>query len=955
MRSLIWVCLAVATWSAAFALYYETKKQIFQPPTSLRNNSYFGYSITYDGSMKRLVVSAPRSDNIGDVYDCSIDKNSCNVIDKSVIVRGREIENYTHDFWLGATVKAGPDFVMMCAPRHTEHTVRFNAFVARGMCYTHRGNTLTKRKQIEEPIRISDADSKMETTMDSFGWSIDVASDDTIIVGGPGMFHGRAMIYNQQEHRTPDLIRYGANIPQFNFGYAVASGKFINRLTSYAISSTYRFGEVLFYRNYKQYQKKLKNNFNTVGTMFGAVLCAAKMLGDRTDLLVGAPAYGQKENYAYNLGAVHVYLAKTLNSVPTYKRTIVGENSGSMFGSAIINVLDINNDGKEDIAIGAPFENSGQGVVYLYSGADIISDLTAKALKPLQKIYPEASYGESFGMSLTSLLDYDDNGCYELAIGSPYTNTVVLLQCIASVTVNTTAKFDMDKFQNRTFSRKEDFDFEVCLTVFYPTKPDKVTASIKTTVEMVHENAKLADPSGRYIFETSLETKQRDYCKTVPFKLPLDGKYDTEIQYMISSKLLEDPRNASTFDPSRVLLSDRSVLSIQGSLWVAECSGSKVCVPKLEFTPYISFKNDFKPYTIGSSLTETMSVTVTNSGDVAYASCVRIHIVGTNIFKPANCMYEASSGGDQLRCEPSKPLWNGDSTDTGLIELEMTHLTNEHDSINITIFLYNRCNEAATENRTITIPVKADPSGITAKGETDVGDVVDMTEEDLKDNGKYFRHVYKIQNNGPTNWKELDVLVTLQLHPFVNYISNENASVRLYSYPSNTNTPCTSHIETEKTKSYICKINSLIKKVEYSQVLIPIYILPKTLEEMVTKEKNVTLSSSIKMEITAGVVRPESVTTTLVLKEATVPLETIIISVIVGLCILIIIAVVLYRVGFLRRKRKEELEKLRKSVKRQTILRRSTMPSQGHASEDRRQILEGMKEEDEHEQAPNLI
>lgn len=29
-----------------------------------------------------------------------------------------------------------------------------------------------------------------ETRMDSFGWSIDVASDDSILVGGPGMFHG---------------------------------------------------------------------------------------------------------------------------------------------------------------------------------------------------------------------------------------------------------------------------------------------------------------------------------------------------------------------------------------------------------------------------------------------------------------------------------------------------------------------------------------------------------------------------------------------------------------------------------------------------------------------------------------------------------------------------------------------------------------------------------------------
>ena len=63
-----------------------------------------------------------------------------------------------------------------------------------------------------------------------------------------------------------------------------------------------------------------------------------------------------------------------------------------------------------EIVIGAPFEDD-IGAVYVYSGADLISDLTDNSLKPLQKIKPEASYGESFGMSLTPLLDYDGNGC----------------------------------------------------------------------------------------------------------------------------------------------------------------------------------------------------------------------------------------------------------------------------------------------------------------------------------------------------------------------------------------------------------------------------------------------------------------------------------------------------------------------------------------------------------------
>ncbi|KAJ8725877.1 hypothetical protein PYW08_004060 [Mythimna loreyi] len=951
MRSLIWICLVVATWSSAFALYYERTKQIFRPPVRLGNDSYFGYSITYNPNSKKLVISAPRTDNIGDVYDCSIDKNSCNVIDRSIITRGPELQNYTHEYWFGATVKAGPDFVIMCAPRHTEHTPRYNGFVTRGTCYSHTNSGLTKRQPISEEQRVQDSHSTMEATMDSFGWSIDVASDDSVIVGGPGMYHGRAMIYTQLS-RVPDFIRYDSKIPQFNFGYAVATGTFINDKLSYAISSTYRSGEILFYKKYNTYQKKLKSNFDTVGTMFGAVLCAAKMYGSRSDLLVGAPAYGQKDKYAYNLGAVHVYLAKIPSHEPTFNRLIVGEVSGSMFGSAIINVGDLNNDKKDEIAIGAPFENGGQGVVYLYSGADlIISEKTVKTIKPLQKIKPEAPYGLSFGMSLTPLLDYDENGCKEIAIGSPYTDTVVLLRCMASVLVNTTAKFRMEDFENRTASGKTDFKFDVCLTLIYPTLPKKITARIKTTVEMIHENAKLAKPdsTGRFVFETSLDERQLDYCKTVPFILPPNGKYDTEIRYIISSELLDDPRTLSNFDASRVILSDRSVLKIQNSLWVAECSGKLVCKPNLKFTPYFSFKNDVTPYIIGSTDKETMSVTVSNSGDVAYASCVKIHIVGANVHQPGNCVFEATDSGDRLKCETQKPLWSGEETNTGLIELETNHLTNLDTSINITIFLHNRCNEAATEYRTITIPLKADPSGITAKGETDIGDVVDMTEEDIKNNGKYFRHTYKIENHGHTNWEDLDVLVTLELYPFINYINNDNTSVIVFS--DKTNFPCTEQSATDTTNTYLCKVKSLKKKDYDAQIVIPIYVLPNTLDGHLTKDQNMTITSSIKMTITKDTIVKNSVTTTLMLQEAPVPVQTIIIAVVVGLCILIIIAVVLYRIGFLRRKRKEELEKLRKSVKRQTILRRSTMPNNSQSSEDRRQILEEMKEEDEHDQA----
>jgi VCBS repeat protein/FG-GAP repeat protein len=80
---------------------------------------------------------------------------------------------------------------------------------------------------------------------------------------------------------------------------------------------------------------------------------------------------------------------------------------GAAFGFAVARAGDIDGDGVEDVAVGAPLE--GNGAVYFFSGA------TGTQLRKLSG----PSAGCQFGTSIADLGDVDGDGVRDLAIGAP--------------------------------------------------------------------------------------------------------------------------------------------------------------------------------------------------------------------------------------------------------------------------------------------------------------------------------------------------------------------------------------------------------------------------------------------------------------------------------------------------------------------------------------------------------
>jgi hypothetical protein len=145
---------------------------------------------------------------------------------------------------------------------------------------------------------------------------------------------------------------------------------------------------------------------------------AIEVLGDidgdgRADFAVGAPNGHQTPVYGDNRGYVMVYSsAFQPNGPATLLYRIDGELLNSYFGAAICRIGDVNGDGVQDFAVGAPYASFGgqqfPGRVSCYSGA---------TGKPFLRI--DGANIQTLGTSLANLGDVDGDGSDELVLGIP--------------------------------------------------------------------------------------------------------------------------------------------------------------------------------------------------------------------------------------------------------------------------------------------------------------------------------------------------------------------------------------------------------------------------------------------------------------------------------------------------------------------------------------------------------
>ncbi|KAM3622097.1 uncharacterized protein V6R79_020290 [Siganus canaliculatus] len=387
-QSAVWLVPVVAVvvqLCAAFNLDTE-QGVVFSGP----QGSYFGYSVEFfNSSSISILIGAPKANtsqpNItegGAVYLCPWSDANCSVIDFDkqgdryfyINDVNTQVEFKSHQ-WFGATVRSHGNSILACAPRYywrTEHDTPFADVT--GTCYLSVDGL---RTFVEYAPCRTERHGPVGQGYCQGGFSADFTKDGRVVLGGPGSFYWQGQLIAAT---TEEIVK--AYYPSY-FLLSVA-GQIQTRQVQGSYDDSYL-------------------GYSVAGGEFSG--------DDEEDFITGVP----KGLMLY--GLVSILNGRDLKSL----LNLTGEQMGSYFGYAVA-ATDINNDGLDDLVVGAPLfmrrgsngrlEELGKVYVYLQKGPLL--------LEPGQShLFGKQAFSR-FGTSLAPLGDLNQDGFNDMAIGCPY-------------------------------------------------------------------------------------------------------------------------------------------------------------------------------------------------------------------------------------------------------------------------------------------------------------------------------------------------------------------------------------------------------------------------------------------------------------------------------------------------------------------------------------------------------
>ncbi|XP_026120642.1 integrin alpha-3-like [Carassius auratus] len=513
------------------------------------------------GAPKEKAESQMSANETGDVYACpiTIDPKDCKRLNL-LSSDPDSIPNHANDMmdgmWLGVSLASQSQpggRVLACGHRYIRKMSTNLRMI--GKCYV-RGNDLKYNQadhQWQSNKEVCDPTNNHEREgMCLAGMSAAITQTE-IFLGAPGCFdwqgntisqwHNPADNYDDIKNKIRDLDRRNIYI-----GYSIAVGRGVLSKDKITVVTgaprdeargSVMMGEV--HKGSPEGEVKIKATVTgeQVGSYFGSSVAIVDLNNDGwKDLIVGAPFYFDRRNDGKG-GAVYVYMNQG-GSFSDKADVVLTGPKDSAFGMAVVAIGDVNQDGFQDFAVGAPYHSTGR--VSIWMGSKLgISQTPSQVIDG--KDIPGGGF-HTFGYSISGGVDVDRNSYPDIAVGS-LDDRVVLLR--ARPVIHLKSYLTVTPEVIKPEECDDCIEAKVCLSYTFSTTSASSQKSItfQYTVEADQQSSRsprvqfLDDKVSKHTGEMSVAASE--VCRSLKLKLVSKTIQDkvAPIVFLLSVSLVE--------------------------------------------------------------------------------------------------------------------------------------------------------------------------------------------------------------------------------------------------------------------------------------------------------------------------------------------------------------------------------------------------------------------------------
>ncbi|CAI5676732.1 unnamed protein product [Oreochromis niloticus] len=660
---------------------------MFRGPTG----SLFGFSVDFHtiNNKSFVVIGAPKANTsqsgvteAGGVFLCpwSSRGRDCDIIDFDLT--GDEVHRSSgllflslkSQQWFGAAVRSvGSTHLLACAPLFHWNVQRGG--VESGI--TPVGNCLilehkTGNSTPFSPCRglmMEEDYKRMHNRNDQryceVGFTADVTKDGRLVLGAPGSFFFQGQVITVgvddiiNSGKSDDPIKYVAGISQSDerggydvyHGYSVASGLLTGDSTpDYLVgvpNDRNTAGTVKIYDGRSTGSLRVHHTFlgAQVASYFGHSVAVADVNSDGLDdVLIGAPLFMDRvKEQLQERGQVVLYLQKkTFSSQPD--QSLIGLSLYGRFGSALAALGDLDMDGYQDVAVGAPWSGeSGQGQVFIYLG-----NSNGLSGTPSQVINSPLPSRTAFGFTLRSGADIDGNGYPDLLVGAWAADRAFVYRSWTVIRSRVYVSLLPDflnpdvKLCHREKQSVSCFVIQMCVHLSGHRIPEETALEVELKLD------RMKQPMARRTL--LLLANQPQETMEITIKRKVGVACVNRTAYLRSEEEVRDKLSPIFITAHISLLNTTQRALLHGQTHTAtqtriilDCGADHVCVPELKLSAEPASDTVF----VGGDQSVLLLVSAMNSGEGAYETELVVQI-------PEHTHFQSSQGVNGLVCMQRK-------------------------------------------------------------------------------------------------------------------------------------------------------------------------------------------------------------------------------------------------------------------------------------------------------------